>query len=137
MIRRRANVASSRRRGFGQAGDDISIEITARFNNATAGPMIGMLIRNRLGIEVFGTNTRIEGIDLGDFNAGDSVTVRFGFRCFLTRQEYTLTVASQHPNGASQDWLDDAVMFTVVDERDTAGVANFRTHIDWKVARAS
>jgi ABC-type polysaccharide/polyol phosphate transport system ATPase subunit len=120
-----------------QAGDDISIEITARFNKATARPMIGMLIRNRLGIEVFGTNTRIEGIDLGDFNAGDSVTVRFGFRCFLTRQEYTLTVASQHPNGASQDWLDDAVMFTVVDERDTAGVANFRTHIDWKVARAS
>ena len=99
--------------------------------------MIGMLIRNRLGIEVFGTNTRIEGIELGDFNAGDSVTVRFGFRCFLTRQEYTLTVASQHPNGASQDWLDDAVMFSVVDERDTAGVANFRTQIDWKVARAS
>ena len=74
--------------------------------------MIGMLIRNRLGIEVFGTNTRIEGIELGDFRAGDSVTVRFGFRCFLTRQEYTLTVASQHSNGASQDWLDDAVMFT-------------------------
>lgn len=120
-----------------QAGDDITIEVTARFSRQTSKPMIGMLIRNRLGIEVFGTNTRIEGIDLGDFSAGDTVTVNFGFRCFLTRQEYTLTVASQHATGASQDWLDDALLFTVVDERDTAGFANFRTQIDWKVARAS
>jgi hypothetical protein len=86
---------------------------------------------------VFGTNTRIEGTDLGDFNAGDIVTVRFSFRCFLSRQEYTLTVASQHSTGASQDWLDDALLFTVVDQRDTAGVASFRTQIDWDVARAS
>jgi lipopolysaccharide transport system ATP-binding protein len=99
--------------------------------------MIGMLIRNRLGIEVFGTNTKVEGVDLGDFAAGDSVVVRFAFRCFLTRQEYTLTVASQHSTGGSQDWLDDALLFTVVDDRDTAGVASFRTQIDWKVARAS
>ena len=37
-------------------------------------------------------------------------------------------------DGASQDWLDDALQFTVVDERDTAGVASFRTEIDWKVS---
>jgi ABC-type polysaccharide/polyol phosphate transport system ATPase subunit len=120
-----------------QAGEDIIVEVTARFNRPVSQPMIGMLIRNRLGIEVFGTNTKVEGVDLGDFAAGDSVVVRFAFRCFLTRQEYTLTVASQHSTGGSQDWLDDALLFTVVDHRDTAGVASFRTQIDWKVARAS
>jgi lipopolysaccharide transport system ATP-binding protein len=120
-----------------QAGEHIIVEVTALFRDAVASPMIGMLIRNRLGIEVFGTNTRIEGIDLGDFGPGDTVTVRFGFICFLTRQEYTLTVASQHATGASQDWLDDALQFTVVDERDTAGVASFRTDVDWHAARAS
>ena len=120
-----------------QAGEDIVIEVEAKFNRPVSEPMIGMLIRNRLGIEVFGTNTKIEGIELGDFAKDDSVVVRFGFRCFLTRQEYTLTVASQHSTGASQDWLDDALLFTVVDERDTAGVASFRTQIDWEVARAS
>jgi lipopolysaccharide transport system ATP-binding protein len=120
-----------------QAGEDIVIEVAAKFNRTVSQPMIGMLIRNRLGIEVFGTNTKIEGIALGDFAPGDSVVVRFAFRCFLTRQEYTLTVASQHSTGGSQDWLDDALMFTVVDDRDTAGVASFRTQIDWKIARAS
>ena len=29
------------------------------------------------------------------------------------------------------------LMFTVVDDRDTAGVASFRTQVDWTVARAS
>ena len=33
-------------------------------------------------------------------------------------------MASQRSTGASQDWLDDALLFTVVDERDTAGVAS-------------
>ena len=120
-----------------QAGETIVIAVTARFNKRVSRPMIGMLIRNRLGVEVFGTNTRIEGIDLGDFNAGDTITVRFSFHCFLSRQEYTLTVATQHSTGASQDWLDDAMLFTVVDARDTAGVASFHTHVDWNVARAS
>jgi len=120
-----------------QAGEAITVEVCARFHKPAHNPIIGMLIRNRLGIEVFGTNTRIEGIELGDFNPGDSVTVRFSFHCFLTRQEYTLTVATQHANGASQDWLDDATLFTVVDERDTAGVASFRTQIEWRASRAS
>jgi lipopolysaccharide transport system ATP-binding protein len=99
--------------------------------------MVGMLIRNRLGVEVFGTNTRIENVDLGSFAPGDSVTARFGFRCFLTRGDYTLTVATQYETGASQDWLDDAVQFTVVDERDTAGIASFRTNVRYEVIRAS
>jgi ABC-type molybdate transport system ATPase subunit len=119
------------------AGEDIFIEVTAKFHRPVAKPMIGMLIRNRLGVEVFGTNTKIENVDLGSFASGDSVTVRFGFRCFLTRQEYTLTVATQHESGASQDWLDDALQFTVIDERDTAGIASFRTNVAYEVTRAA
>jgi lipopolysaccharide transport system ATP-binding protein len=119
------------------AGDDITIEVTARFHQAVSRPMVGMLIRNRLGVEVFGTNTKIENVDLGSFVAGDSVTASFRFRCFLTRGDYTLTVATQHDTGASQDWLDDAMQFTVVDERDTAGIASFRTDVRYEVIRAS
>ena len=56
------------------------IEVEATVHGGTQNPMVGMLIRNRLGMEVFGTNTRIEGIDLGEFAKGDSVKVRFSFR---------------------------------------------------------
>ena len=33
--------------------------------------------------------------------------VEFTFDCLLTRQDYTLTVATQYREGYSQDWLDD------------------------------
>ena len=80
---------------------------------------------------MFGTNTRIEGLKLGSFAPGDLLEISFSFRCFLTRQEYTLTVATQHKDGRSQDWLDDLIAFTVIDKRDVAGLANFKTTVKW------
>lgn len=120
-----------------RAGDRISIEVSAEFEQYVEDPIVGILIRNRLGIEVFGTNTRIEGRDLGSFNSGDRLDISFSFTCFLTRQEYTLTVATQYRDGRSQDWLDDALQFTVVDDRDTAGLARFATDIEWDVKRCA
>ena len=95
-------------------------------------PVVGVLIRNRLGIDVFGTNTRIEGVELGRVAAGETFEVEFGFDCLLTRQDYTLTVATQYREGFSQDWLDDVISFSVVDARDVAGLANFKTKVNWR-----
>jgi lipopolysaccharide transport system ATP-binding protein len=118
-------------------GEQVTVEIGARFQTAVSNPMVGMLVRNRLGIEVFGTNTRLEGIELGEFGTGDLLTVRFSFRCNLTRQEYTLTVATQHHDGRSQDWLDDALQFTVADESEAAGLARFHTDVAFDVRRGA
>lgn len=113
------------------SGEPATIQIEARFHRDISDPVVGILIRNRLGVDVFGTNTRIEGIDLGSFTAGESLQLEIGFDCFLTRQEYTLTVATQYRDGSSQDWLDDAVSFTVVDARDIAGLIHLATRIRW------
>ncbi len=115
-----------------EPGDEITIRVQARAAQPLENPIIGVLIRNRLGIDVFGTNTRIEGIESGLVNAGDSFEARFTFDCLLTRQDYTLTVATQYPEGFSQDWLDDCISFTVVDKRDVAGLANFKTNVKWR-----
>jgi lipopolysaccharide transport system ATP-binding protein len=115
-----------------EAGDCITIRIHAHANKDVDSPVAGILLRNRLGIDVFGTNTRIEGIDLGPVRAGEDFTVDFSFDCRLTRQHYTLTVATQYPEGYSQDWLDDVIQFSVVDDKDVAGVANFETRIEWR-----
>jgi len=112
--------------------ETVSIRVRAAARRDLAEPVVGVLIRNRLGIDVFGTNTRIEGIDLGNIAAGQIFEVDFTFDCLLTRQDYTLTVATQHREGYSQDWLDDAISFTVTDARDVAGLANFKTKVDWR-----
>jgi len=115
-----------------RTGERAMVRIRARFERAVDNPVVGILIRNRLGIDVFGTNTRVEGKRLGGFRPGEILEAEFAFNCHFTRQEYTLTVATQNWDGTSQDWLDDVLGFSVVDTRDVAGVVNVRTSIAWR-----
>ncbi len=115
-----------------QPGEKLTVLVRAKAEKNLDSPVVGVLIRNRLGIDVWGTNTRIEGVDLGPVNAGEIFEVEFAFDCALTRQDYTVTVATQYREGYSQDWLDDVLMFTVVDTRDVAGLANFKTKVEWR-----
>jgi lipopolysaccharide transport system ATP-binding protein len=117
------------------AGETIAVRVRSRFHQPVADPMVGILIRTRIGMEVYGTNTRIEHISLGDFLPGDELEVNFRMECWLTPQTYTLTVATQNADGTSHDWLDDAIAFEVVDARHAAGVANLRAQIEWRVSR--
>jgi lipopolysaccharide transport system ATP-binding protein len=116
-----------------QPGEPVTVLVRARAERELEDPVVGVLIRNRLGIDVFGTNTRIEGIDFGRVGAGETFEVEFTFDCLLTRQDYTLTVATQYREGYSQDWLDDVISFSVVDARDVAGFANFKTKVTWRI----
>ena len=114
------------------SGDSVTVRVRVRFEREVDEPVFGILIRNRLGIDVFGTNTRIEQRRLGSFHSGDVLELDFRFDCLLTRQEYTLTVATQYWDGSSQDWLDDVLAFSVVDPKEIAGLASLRTDIEWR-----
>jgi lipopolysaccharide transport system ATP-binding protein len=117
------------------SGEPITVRVRSRFHGAISDPMVGILIRTRIGMDVYGTNTRIEHAELGDFREGDELEVDFRIECWLTPQPYTLTVATQNADGTSHDWLDDAVAFEVVDTRMSAGVANLRAQVEWRVSR--
>jgi lipopolysaccharide transport system ATP-binding protein len=114
------------------SGEHVTIRVTARFARAVTGPVVGLLIRNRLGIDVFGTNTRVEQLELGSYLPGDVLEIDFALECNLSRQEYTLTVATQYTDGLSQDWLDDALQFTVIEPKEIAGLLNLRPTICWR-----
>src|SRR5262249_9092023 len=116
-------------------GEPLTIRVRSRFHAAISDPMVGILIRTRIGMDVYGTNTRIEGMELGAFHPGDELTVDFHIECWLTPQQYTLTAATQNADGTSHDWLDDAIAFDVVDTGVAAGVANLRAKIEWRVSR--
>jgi ABC-type polysaccharide/polyol phosphate transport system ATPase subunit len=119
------------------SGERVVARVAARFRREVSDPIVGILIRNRLGIDVFGTNTRLERHDLGEFRAGEQIEVEFGFECLLAQQEYTLTAATQYFDGSSQDWLDDVLSFRVVDPKGAAGVASFRTDVLCRKVTAS
>jgi len=117
------------------SGEPVTVRVRARFHRAVSDPMVGILVRTRIGMDVYGTNTRIEHTRLGDFEAGQLLEVDFGIECWLTPQQYTLTAATQNADGSSHDWLDDAIAFDVVDTRVAAGVANLRAKVEWRASR--
>jgi lipopolysaccharide transport system ATP-binding protein len=111
------------------SGDRVTIRIRAIFRERRAHPMVGILIRNRIGMDIYGTNT-------GIFEAGEEMEIDFTFECWLTPQQYTVTVATQHPDGSSHDWLDDVITFDVVSRRVAAGVADLRATIECRKTAA-
>jgi len=113
-------------------GEPMLIQVHAVFRQTVSNPIVGILIRNRIGMDVYGTNTRLEHVKLGEFEAGEALEVEFELDCLLSRQEYTLTVATQYWNGLSQDWLDDLTDFQVVDTKDVAGVLNLNTRVRYQ-----
>jgi lipopolysaccharide transport system ATP-binding protein len=116
------------------SGESVTVRVRSRFHQPQCDPMVGILIRTRIGMDVYGTNTRIEKVHLGSYQAGAEVEVDFQFECWLTPQQYTLTVATQNPDGTSHDWLDDVIAFDVVDARAAAGVANLRAKVEWRAS---
>ena len=112
-----------------RSGELAVVKVLVQFREAVDDPVIGMMIRTRIGLNVYGTNTELEQLKLGPCAPDETVEITFAFRCELCPQEYTLTVASHDPDGVWHDWLEDAVAFAVSDTRYTAGVANLRAQV--------
>ncbi len=115
------------------SGEASEVRVSIRFAAAVADPVVGILIRTRIGLNVYGTNTELEQLKLGPRNAGDHITVTFRLRADLCPGEYTLTAASHDPDGVWHEWLEDAIAFSITDSRYTAGVANLRAQVSFAV----
>ena len=118
--------------GLIRNGEAVSARVRVRYLKSVSDPVIGILIRSRVGVNVYGTNTELENAVIGPCAAGDEIELDFRFNAALCAQDYTLTVASHDPNGTAHEWLEDAIAFTVTDTRYTAGVADLKAKVDVK-----
>lgn len=112
-----------------RSGEPVAIRVTVRYSAEVPDPVIGILLRTRIGLNVYGTNTELENLHPGPLRPGDTLRVTFRFKCDLCPGDYTVTAASHDPDGVWHDWQEDAVAFAVSDSRYTAGVANLRAQV--------
>jgi Wzt C-terminal domain len=113
-----------------QSGETVTIGVAVRSASRVEDPVVGIMIRTRIGLNVYGTNTELERIKVGPVEPGALVRVTYRFTCDLCPGDYTVTAASHDPDGVWHDWLEDAVAFAVTDSRYTAGVANLRARVE-------
>ena len=110
-------------------GESATIVCRLEFSQPMDEYTVGILIRDRLGNEVFGTNTLYLDVDTPKRSDGDKLEVRFSLKLELGYGPYSLTVAAHSPLGhveRTHDWIDNALNFHIVpkDAQRFAGVAN-------------
>jgi lipopolysaccharide transport system ATP-binding protein len=111
-----------------RAGRPATVRVRVFFFEAVTDPTIGILVRDRLGNDVYGTNTFHQGIATGRWKAGDTLEARFEVTLELGAGEYGVT-AAVHSLGVhvfrSYDWFERALVFRVLpaDERQSIGTA--------------
>jgi len=107
-----------------ESGQQVQLRMRVVFNEDVVDPVYGFIIRNRHGIHLYGTNTRVQGIRGGLSKRGSRVETTFSFNCWLAPDLYSISIAVHSPEAVSFDWLDGALFFRVISAIAIEGVAN-------------
>ena len=98
-------------------GDSVRVAVTVEFRSALSNPTFGVLIRDRIGNDVFGTNSFHLKKNLGDFAPGEVVEVSFLTRLTLGPGHYSVTVALHAGRDhleENYDWFDQMIAFQIL-----------------------
>lgn len=100
-----------------QVGEHAKIALKVKANQKIEDPTIGFVIKDRLGNEVFGTNTFHLNQALGRLEEGQIYEVSFDLTMNLGVGNYSITVAAHNGRDhldSNYDWWDHAVTFQVI-----------------------
>jgi lipopolysaccharide transport system ATP-binding protein len=109
--------AEGRRRDLFRVGETAQLRCRVDFRAAVERPTIGILIRDRLGNDVFGTNTHHLAVFEPHLEAGESLLATFTTRLELGPGSYSVTIAAHTDRNhveQSFDWWDRAAVFEVI-----------------------
>jgi ABC-type polysaccharide/polyol phosphate transport system ATPase subunit len=107
-----------------ETGQLVHLRVHVIFNEDIIDPVYGFIIRNRHGIHLYGTNTRVQGIHGGLSKRGTRTETTFSFNCWVAPDLYSISIAVHSANAVSFDWLDGALFFRVISAIPIEGVAN-------------
>ena len=98
-------------------GDLVTVRVSVRFDRPVESPLVGILMRNRLGEEISGSNTSAENLRLPPARPGQIYTVDFHLRLpVLQPGHYYLTPAvanGTHSDSEMCDFVENALNLTL------------------------
>ena len=115
-----------------ETGESLLVRARVLFRESMDDAVCGFMIRNRHGIHLYGTNTHLQGSEIGSVQAGEVVEVMFVFECWLAPDSYSIVVAAHSPDAVSFDWIDGARFFQVMSSTPMEGVANLNASVTVK-----
>ncbi|NHZ60822.1 ABC transporter ATP-binding protein [Massilia genomosp. 1] len=98
-------------------GAAVTLSIEVKVHRPVARLVLGYMIKDRLGQQMYGTNTHHMDMVLHDVAAGEEITFRFAFPFNLGEGSYSLTTALTSDEthlGGNYEWRDLAFLFIVM-----------------------
>ncbi len=110
----------------------ISVRLEARIKCRPA--VVGCIIRDRFGIDLLGTNTAVEGVDLPELEEGERCSVDFLMRLPLLNGTYSISAAVGHDpcQPVFYDWWDIAYTFEMIPPSNRK-IVNCKLHLPIKI----
>ncbi|MBQ9504769.1 MAG: ABC transporter ATP-binding protein [Lachnospiraceae bacterium] len=105
-------------------GDSFTVKVKVAFNERVSEPIIALSFKNRLGVEITGTNTMFEKLNTGTPEAGDVLNVTFTQDMSLQGGEYLISLGvTGYRDGEFTVYsrMYDIFNITVVSSHDTVG----------------
>lgn len=121
---------------FVAVGEPVLLRIRAVINEAIPELVVGYLIKDRLGQEVFGTNTHFMDCKLETPSVGEVVEYNFSFSANLGVGSYSVAVALHADDNhvaRNYEWRDLALVFNVVntERKEFVGVAWIQPTVEY------
>jgi hypothetical protein len=117
-------------------GEQLTVRLSVKFNEALPRPNFGVVMRNRLGEDVSGINTSAEGIVLPPTRATQVYTLDFHLQLPLLHPGYyyfSAAVANgSHEEYVICDWVENATMLLVRQRTLVYGYMKFDCRIELK-----
>jgi len=120
-------------------GDRAHVRVRVGFASTVTAPTVGLLIRDRLGNDVFGTNSFHVAPIRETYDAGDEIVVHFDVALNLGAGAYTLT-AAVHSDAThllhNYDWWDKVIGFQMVPGPEPMFIGTARLPVEMRVERS-
>ncbi|MEH1830510.1 MAG: ABC transporter ATP-binding protein [Nostoc sp.] len=91
--------------------------------------IVGISIRNLMGLVIYGTNTQLLNIKLPDLKKRQQLTVIFQVPCYMNKGVCTVTIGIHSEEGLSYDWIDELIVFEVNNSISCDGLIDLHSKI--------
>ncbi|MBO6111578.1 MAG: ABC transporter ATP-binding protein [Lachnospiraceae bacterium] len=113
-------------------GDSYTVKVRVEFDGEVSEPIIALSLKNRMGVEITGTNTMFEKISTGEFKKGDSMIVTFTQDMYLQGGEYLVSlgcVGYREGDFTVYHRLYDIFNIQVISSKDTVGYYDMNSDV--------
>lgn len=112
-------------------GGDLTLTFQLQIHQDLPDALIGLSIRNLYGVVIYGTNNLQLEKRPKALAAGSSPELSFRWRNQLNAGVYTISIAITSEDCEVYDWIDEALVFEVVNDRFCEGVIDLGADLHW------